>query len=105
MIGKHGVAAVVRPISEAWWLSAICHSEGVRKDFESTNHGGGADHELKIKLKEKIGTTPNRTILNDMVTNREIDYKLVDSESFLAFRRDFRTAVGLDHLTPKKTTP
>jgi hypothetical protein len=100
-IGERGVAAVARPISEAWWLSAIYRKEDSAKDcryLEETPHGGKADHALKVGLREKLGTESNRTILNAMVTNRDIDYKLIDSESFLAFRRDFETAVGLEHL-------
>ena len=107
-IEKHGVAAVARPISEAWWLCAIYHREETDKDrkhFESTNHVIGTETDLKRKLETELGTTPNRTVLNEMVTNREIDYKLIDSESFLAFRRDFETAVGLEHLYYTKATP
>ena len=107
-IEGRGVAAVARPISEAWWLCAIYHREETDKDrkhFESTNHVIGTETDLKRKLETELGTTPNRTVLNEMVTNREIDYELIDSESFLAFRRDFEAAVGLGHLHHTKTTP
>jgi len=102
---KQGVAAVARPISEAWWLCAIYHREEAgknRKNLESTSHGDGADHQLKIELEEKLSTTPNRTVLNDMIQSREIDYKLIDSESFLAFLKDFQNAVGLGNLNPDR---
>ena len=96
-----GVAAVARPVSEAWWLSAIYRKEDNNKNckyLESTNRGGETDHALKVELETKLGTTPSRAVLNDMVADREIDYTLIDSESFLAFRRDFEIAVGLGHL-------
>ena len=109
-VEKHGVAAVARPISEAWWLSAIYRREDANKDckkLESRSYGGGVDHALKIELEEQLGEAPSRTVLNDMVTSREreTDYKLIDSESFLAFRRDFEKAVGLEHLQHTETTP
>ena len=107
-IEKQGVAAVARPVSEAWWLSAIYRKENQAKDcryLEKTSHGGGADHKLKIDLEKELGTTPTREVLNDMVRSRDIDYKLIDSESFLAFRRDFEVAVGLEHTHHTKTAP
>ena len=106
-IEGHGVAAVARPVSEAWWLSAIYRSENKAKDcrfLETTNYGDGAEHALKIELEDKLGEVANRTVLNEKVTRQEIDYKLIDSDSFLAFRQDFETAVGLDHLHYMKTT-
>ena len=105
-----GVAAVARPVSEAWWLSAIYRREYANKDkdckyLESTGYGKRDKHALKIELEEKLGTETNRTVLNDMVENRKIDYDLIDSESFLAFKKDFETAVGLGYLHGAKTTP
>ncbi len=107
-IDGRGVAAVARPVSEAWWLSAIYRRADANrncKPLESTAHGGGADHALKGELEEKLKTTPNRTVLNEKILNREIDYEQIDSESFLAFRRNFETAVGLEYLHHMKTTP
>ena len=106
-IEGRGIAAVACPISEAWWLSAIYRSEDKVKNcryLEETSHGNGADHALKIELEKKLGTEPNRTVLNEMVIERRIDYKLIDSESFLAFRQDFETSVGLEHLQYMEVT-
>ena len=100
-INAQGVSAVASPVSEAWWLSAIYRKEDNNKNckyLESTSHGNGTDHALKNELETKLGTTPNRTVLNEMVDNREIDYTLIDSDSFLVFRRDFETAIGLGYL-------
>lgn len=107
-IGKHGIAAVARPVSEAWWLSAIyCKEDKTKKCqyLEESSRGAKGDHPLKIELTKKLGTKPNRTVLNEMVTNRDIDYTLIDLQSFLAFLYDFRDVVGLGYLNPPETTP
>jgi hypothetical protein len=96
-----GIPAVANPVSEAWWLRAIYRNEDKTKDcrhLEETVHGDKADHALKIELEGKLETTPSRDVLNEMVINRKIDYKLIDSESFQCFLFDFREAVGLGYL-------
>ena len=104
-IEGRGVAAVARPISEAWWLNALdrkANPNRIGKKYDEMRRGGNeGDH----RLKKELGEDGQRVALVKMVENEEIDYKLIDSESFLAFRRDFETAVGLEHLYYTKATP
>jgi len=100
-IEKHGVAAVARPISEAWWLSALdrrtAPNQGTK--YEEMRRGGIAgDH----RLKKELGDDASRDALVEMIHNKDIDYTLIDSASFLAFLYDFRQAVGLGHLNPRR---
>lgn len=93
-----GVAAIARPVSEAWWLSAIYARRGVPHQpasLESTKRGRGAEHALKRKLTSELGTLPDQHLLNESVSSREIDWRLIDAESFMAFRDDFETSLGV----------
>lgn len=97
-IESEGIAAVARPISEAWWLNALdrkANPNQVGKKYEDMRRGGNeGDH----RLKKELGGDGQREALVEMVKDGEIDYKLIDAESFLAFRRDFEAAIGLEHL-------
>ena len=97
-IEPRGVASVARPISEAWWLSALDRKVDPKRDgtkYEESRRGKakGEHH-----LKKELGDDAQRDALVAMVKSKEIDYKLIDSDSFLVFRRDFETAVGLEYL-------
>ena len=100
-IENQGVAAVAQPLVEAWWLSAIYRSKDAHKNctyLESTKYGNGAEHALKTELEEQLETTQNCTVLTDMIKDRKIDYKLIDLDSFIEFKKDFANAVGLKHI-------
>ncbi len=103
-IDGHGVAAVARPISEAWWLNALDRKanpkQPVGNKYDGMRRGGNeGDH----RLKKDLGEDGRRAALVGMVQNGEIDYQLIDSPSFLAFRKDFEKAVGLEYLHHTET--
>lgn len=97
-IETQGVAAVAQPISEAWWLNALdrkANPNRTGKKYEGMRRGGNeGDH----RLKKELGESGQRDALVEMVKNKDIDYNLIDSASFLQFRTDFEKAVGLGHL-------
>ncbi|MDR1923133.1 MAG: hypothetical protein LBQ66_02070 [Planctomycetaceae bacterium] len=84
-----GVPMIPKPVSEAWILCAIYRAKNpVRNcdDLENTKHGNQSEHALKIELENELNEQPTRELLNEKITNKEINVQLINLPSFNQFK-------------------
>lgn len=88
-----GVPMMPKPVSEAWLLCAIYRKKNANLDYsylEDQKYGYRAEHELKYDLEDEIGGVPSRELLTDKIKNGEIQFALINLNSFVEFQERFK---------------
>lgn len=86
---SRGVPMIPKPVSEAWFLCAIDKKQNPNMNcssLEEETYGSGNQHQLKNQLENKLAAKPDREILCEKVKSQEINFALVDLESYKKFK-------------------
>jgi len=103
LAGFHsGVPMVPRPKSEAWMLCGLLNLEDPARDCQRLEDEPGNDaspNSLKARLAAHLGYEPTAEQQSEFVRSGQMDPKLIDLPSFIAFR------VELDRAYASATAP
>ena len=86
---RRGVPMLAKPVSEAWMLCGLYKKNNPTQDcsyLENVKYGTGSWHQLKDVLAKELGEDPDRETLCEKVKSGEINFDLVDLESYKKFR-------------------
>ena len=81
-----GVPMVPKPKSEAWLLCALKDNRYPGEKLEDRPGTDGSPNALKAELAERLGDSPSRESLCELVRDRIIDIDRIDMNSFTVFR-------------------
>jgi len=91
-----GVPMIPKSVSEAWMLCAIYKKRTPSQDckfLEDETHGPGNRHQLKDQLDNELGEMACREMLCDRIKSGEIDFSLVDLDSYVEFKQRFEAVI------------
>lgn len=91
-----GVPMIPKSVSEAWMLCGLYKQRDSHRDchfLENKTYGSGDQHQLKDRLETELRKKPDQETLNEKVKSKEINFDLVDLDSYVKFKTRLHEAI------------